>query len=830
MRRTLPLLLAATVWAEPRIPAGSAEINRALDRLPVLGSVLMIAAHPDDENTALLAWCAKGRNYRTAYLSLTRGEGGQNLIGPEQGELMGLIRTQELLMARRIDGASQLFTRAIDFGFSKTADETLAKWGREAILGDVVWNIRRFQPDVIVLRFSGTPRDGHGQHQASAMLGREAYDAAADPARFPDQLTEVKPWRPKRILHNLPAFTPEMIKAAEATPGKIEIDLGEYDPLSGYSYSEIAGMSRSLHRSQAMGWPERKGSVRDFLRVTGGEPAQSDLFDGIDTSWARVPGGAAVAVQLESARRAFDPRKPESIVGPLLAVRAAIAKLDGPWPRIKLGETDALIAQAAGLWLDAAASRAVYSPGDTVPVQATAILRAHGIQARLLGVSVEDQRPEPSPGPLAYNKPVTRSLNIRLDAQRPYSQPFWIEQPPDGTIYRTGSRARVGPPDTDPFLEGTFRVEIQGQELVFTRPVVYRTVDPALGELTRSPVVAPAVAVEFAERPLMFTSAHSRQVTLRLKSNRAGVSGTVSIEAPAGWKAEPASAPFSLTSDGETAAAVFTVTPPALPFVEKLRAVARTGGTEIRHGMRVVSYGHIPPRTVFPAAEAPVVRTDAKVLARRVGYVMGAGDDVPQAVRQLGCEVALLEDSDLAGADLSKFDAIVTGVRAYNVRPALHANQQRLLDYAAAGGTLIVQYNVAPSGFFSGRDQASLDRIGPYPIKLGLGRITVEDAPVRALNQDHPLLQAPNRITAADYSGWVQERGLYFASEWDPRYTPLWEIADPGEKPLQGGTLFARHGKGVYIFTPVSWFRQLPAGVPGAYRLFANLLSAGQVR
>ncbi len=822
-RFLLTAILCAAALAEPRAPSGSGETRRAIERLRTLGSVLMIAAHPDDENTALLAYFAKGRNLRTGYLSLTRGEGGQNLIGSEQGELMGLIRTQELLMARRIDGAEQFFTRVIDFGFTKTVDETLAKWGGEEALGDVVRVIRRFQPDVVVLRFSGTPRDGHGQHQASAMLGRQAFLAASDPARFPTQ--QLAPWKAKRLLYNMPGFTRQMQEEAAKTADKIELDVGEFDPLSGFSYGEIAGMSRSLHRSQAMGAPERKGSMRDFLRVIEGEPARDGPFDGIETTWNRVAGGEAVEEALAQAARSFDAARPQASVPALIEARRRMASLKGPWPEAKLREADEAIAQAAGLALEAVAPRATFAPGASVELRATAIARARGVEASVVSVSIGTGRGEGSA--LEYNKPATWTLRAAAPAR--YSQPFWLEKPLKGARYDIADPARIGAADDAPPWTAEFALKVAGQDLRVWRPVIHRYVEAARGELARMPVVAPPVAVEFAERALVFPSIDSREVTVQVRANRAGASGELAIEAPAGWSVAPASAKFALEDDGEVAALKFRVTPPAAASVASLAASAKIDGVIVRHGMRTIEYDHIPPRTVFPEAVAKVVRTGARVLARNVGYVMGAGDDVPRSLRQLGCEVTLLGADDLASGDLSRFDAIVTGVRAYNTRKDLRANQQRLFDWVSKGGTLVVQYNVPPGGFMGG-DPALLSKIGPYPLKTGSGRITVEEAAMRPLKPDHPLLQAPNRIEPADYEGWIQERGLYFASDFDPRYEAIWEMSDPGEKPQQGGTLYTRHGEGVYVFTPLAWFRQLPAGVPGAYRIFANILSAGKVR
>ena len=824
------LLIPVFAWAQPYRPeAGSLRVKHGIEKLQRLGSVLMIAAHPDDENTAMLAYLAKGRKMRTAYLSLTRGEGGQNLIGAEQGPLMGLIRTQELLAARRIDGAEQFFSRAIDFGFSKTADETLAKWGRQAVLSDAVWVIRRFQPDVVLLRFSGTPRDGHGQHQASAIIGKEAFTAAADPNRFPEQLKYVKPWQAKRLYFNVFSFNRQMEQEAEALQGRITVDAGQYDPELGMSYGEIAGISRSQHRSQGMGAAERKGPMPQYFTWVAGDKATSDLFDGIDTTWSRVSGGGAdVGAMLATADKSFDVEKPEATVPALLAARRKIAELakQQQWAKFKLSELDELIAEAAGLWFDVSTPQQIFTAGGAMKLQVNALNRSR-LPVSLTRLQVNGGPAMTDAKTLEFNKPMQLPYEVPL-AQGSYNQPFWLRAQPGETMYKIADQLLIGVPDLGSGYTAHASLTVSGEAIGIERPVVNRYVDQVRGELTRPVIVAPVVAVGFSERSLVFPSAAARQIEVQLRANQGSVSGELRIEAPAGWRVQPPARQFSIDDAGAMEIAQFTVTPPAKDSAGDLRAVAKVGGVDIHNDMRIIDYEHIPAQTVFNESRAAVVRTDARTLAKRVGYVMGAGDDVPAALRQLGVDVTFLTSDDLARTELSGFDAIVTGVRAYNVRKDLRANQTRLLDYVQKGGTLIVQYNVAPGGFNAGNPRL-LDKIGPYPMQVSGDRVTVESAPLKPTRPDQFLLQAPNHISERDYEGWVQERGLYFARTWDPHYTPLWETSDPGEKPSQGATLYTRYGKGVYIFSPMSWFRQLPAGVPGAYRLFANLLSAGKV-
>ncbi len=830
--KSLALLLCSFLLAPAFAQApfsGTPAIEQSLKKLTVLGSVLLIAAHPDDENTAILAYYARGRQMRTGYLSLTRGEGGQNLIGPEQGDLLGLIRSHELLAARRIDGAEQYFTRAIDFGYSKTPEETFAKWGRERILSDVVWVIRRFRPDVVILRFSGTPKDGHGQHQVSAILGKEAFFAAGDPSRFPEQLKFVEPWKARRLLFNTFSFTREQEKDAAAAPGRIEVDTGAYNPVLGVSYSQIAGMSRSMHRSQGMGASQRPGPSRQFLVPVAGDAPAKDALDGIDTTWERVPGGAEIGRILAEAVRTFEPEHPERTIPLLLKAHPLIAAIHDPWASEKLVELHEAIALCAGLWLDANADSYAVVPGATVEVGYTALNRS-AFPMALDSLTLEGMGGESRTDThdathdaahrtaLPPNQPVNAQLKYAVPADQPYSQPFWLREPKQGDTYTISDQRMVGLPDDPPLLNLRFGMEAGGVAFDLVRPVRHRYVDRVDGEQTRALTVVPPVALNLPQDVVLFPNGDARRVEIEVHANVPKVAGDVRLALDAGWSAEPVSRAFEQAQAGQQQPLAFEVTPARGPDPPAwLRGVARVGDREIGVGMQVISHPPLPPLTVFPPAVVRLVRADVRVTARKVGYVMGAGDQMPDAIRQMGCEVTLLTPSDLEQRDLSEFDAIVTGVRAYNTRADLRVNLPRLLDYLRNGGKLIDQYNVT---------DGSLVPMGPYPFKVGRERVSVEEAPVTFTNPGNPLLSTPNEITQKDFEGWIQERGLYFASEWDARYQTVLESHDPGEKPLAGGMLYARYGKGVYIFSGYSWFRELPAGVPGAYRLFANMLSA----
>jgi LmbE family N-acetylglucosaminyl deacetylase len=811
------------------IESGSGAIQESLERLNVLGSVMMIAAHPDDENNPVLVYFARGRKIETSYLSLTRGEGGQNLIGSEQSDELGVIRTQELQEAARIQGSTQWFTRAVDFGFSKTPEETIAKWDRETVLRDTVWVIRKLRPDVVILRFSGTPRDGHAHHQASNFIGKEAYAAAADPRKFPEQLKYVQPWQAKRLIFNmLTFFGGKQELEAEQTPGRIAMETGLYDPRLGFSYAELAGVSRSNHKTQGFGFAERKGAQRMYFQVLAGEPAKEDLFDGIDTSWARVRGGAPVGALIAKAIDQFNPRNPAAIAPVLVDARELAAKLDDPWARLKLKQIDEAIALCAGLWVDLNPAVEMATPGQAVSITANAIVRSTAtVEWRGVRLSSGERA---DGAKLAFNQMAERKIEWTIPANEPLSQPYWLRAPKErqGAIYAITDQTLVGMAENAPVRTATFTFALNGKEFEIERPLRRRSVDRVQGELTRAFKVAPPVALKFTEDVLLYAKAAPRKVTVEARANRAGVTGMLKLKAPRGWKVDPAEQPVKIEAAGEQASYVFNVSPVDGAADATLEAVCTVGGQDFAAGMDTIRHSHIEPQTLFPAARARLVRVNVEVSAKRVGYITGAGDEVPAALKQLGVTVDLINEGALASADLAPYDALVVGVRAYSVRGDLKANHGKLMEYVSNGGTLITQYNIA-EGLSFGSNRGDLERVGPYPLKISRDRVTVEEAPVEFLAKDHPLLQSPNRISASEFAGWVQERGLYFASEWDPKYTPLFSMNDPGEKPLQGGTLVARHGKGTYIYTSLAWFRQLPAGVPGAYRIFANFLSAKAV-
>ncbi|MFI5198165.1 MAG: PIG-L family deacetylase [Thermoanaerobaculia bacterium] len=839
-----PVLLAAFPAETP----DAAEIRLALAKLNVVGGVLYVAAHPDDENTAFLAWASREKLVDAGYLSMTRGDGGQNLIGTESGELMGVLRTQELLAARRLDGAKQFFSRAIDFGFSKSPDEALAIWGKEQILADTVRVIRTFRPDVIVTRFPTTGEGGHGHHTASAILAVEAFKAAGNPSRFPEQLKTLTPWQPKRILWNVFRFGADTPRKDE--PGQISADLGAYNALLGRSYTEIAALSRSMHKSQGFGSAERRGTWLNDFKVVAGAPAEKDLFEGIDLSWKRMgPRGEEIQRMLRKAEEGFQPLHPEASVADLvgayaLVESAAIAERDGAnSPSKKSAETgsaeanrrgegpkqtDPLLVRkqsdiadairaCLGIWVEAVATEPSAAPGTSVRV-ATMILNRSPRPATLESVSVTYAGTPGEGGALAPNEPLRREISLTLPGDVETTEPYWLRERPGKGLFTVKDPALIGLPENPPPLVARFMVRVDGVSVLFEAPVVFRRTDRVKGEIYEPFVITPPVMATFDEKVYAFGTEKPKKVRVTLTGG-AAVSGVLRLKTEAGFSASPAEVPFSFQARGEEKPVTFTVTPPAGAAASTLVAEAVVGGRVFSRGLVRVDYPHILPQTLFPPAEAKVLRLDVKAPQAPVGYVMGSGDEVPEALRQMGYTVTLLSDDELENGDLSRYAAIVTGIRAYNTRPRLKQAQTRLVDYVEKGGTLVAQYNTS--------GDLVTEQLGPYPLKLSRDRVTVEEAPVRFVNPASSLLTFPNRLTAADFDGWVQERGLYFPGTWDPRYETAIETHDPGEGEKPGGLLFARVGKGAFVYTGYAFFRQLPAGVPGAYRLFVNLVSAG---
>ncbi len=803
------------------------QIHEAIQKLNFLGSVLYVAAHPDDENTRLISYMANQVKARTAYLSLTRGDGGQNLIGPEIRELLGVIRTQELLAARRTDGGEQIFTRANDFGFSKHPDETLAIWDKEQVMSDVVWAIRKFKPDVIINRFNHrTPGTTHGHHTTSAMLSVDAFDLTADAKHYPDQLQYVSTWQPKRLFFNTSWWfygSKENFEKADKS-NFLTLDTGSYYPTTGLSNSEIASLSRSQHKSQGFGSTGTRGKQPEYIELIKGTlPAdKTNLFDGIDTSWNRIKGGKAIGAILNSVEKEFDFQNPAAVLPQLVAAYQLIDTLeDEHWKTIKTKEIKKIIAACAGLYLETVSTAAHTTYGSKLTIHAEAINRsASTIQLQSIAIPALSIT-KATATRLENNISFKDTFTAIIPSSLPYTSPYWLTQKGTLGMYTVTDRTLIGNPETLRNIQATFSVAIDGVTIPFYREVVYKTNDPVKGEVYKPLEIVPKVAVRLEDKVSIFANSTPKKIPVTLTSAIDNVAGTLQLKIPEGWQVTPQTVEFSLAQKGAAQTISFTVTPPAHQHEGYITPIATVGQKTYTDEVVTMDYDHIPYQTVILPSETKVVRLDIQKKGQHIGYIEGAGDIVPESLQQIGYTVTTIAPTDITAENLTRFDAIVVGIRAYNTVEALKFKQPILLDYVQNGGNLIVQYN-------TNRRLKVTDQLGPYPLKLSRDRVTDEAAAITFLAKEHPVLNTPNKITSQDFEGWVQERGLYFPNEWADAYTPILAANDKNESPKKGGLLVAKHGKGYYVYTGLSFFREFPAGVAGAYRLFANMLSLGK--
>jgi LmbE family N-acetylglucosaminyl deacetylase len=817
-------VIAAALWVTGAASANAMEaamdagtLAHELDRLASTVRVLYVAAHPDDENTRLLAHLANERHATVAYLSLTRGGGGQNLIGPEQGELLGMLRTEELLAARRLDGAQQRFTRAIDFGFSKSADESLAVWGREEILADTVWTIRSFRPDVILTRFDENPPN-HGHHTASAILAREAFTAAADPQRFAEQLDRgVEPWQATRLMHNLSTWRPVVIPE-----NALAVDVGGYDPRLGLSYGELAAISRSQHKSQGFGRAGERGTILEHLVPLAGQAATDDLFDGIDTTWARYGEGAEPLVAaLATARSSLARDRPEAALPALLEVRAALDSLpDDPRVVDARHAADALMLRSIGLFARANAASPVAAPGASVKVELELVVRRPA-EVRLVAATFPGAEREELDRPLRTEETFRQASSVSIPYDAPVGAPFWLRRDPHPGRYAVDEATEVDLPRETPPLAVNVDLGLGERVLLLRVPVVHAWTDRVHGERERRFLVAPPLTVTPLRDAVLSVNGAPTTLALRVRANRAVDNAILEVQAGRGWTTTPASQELSFGKAGEERVVEVTLTPGIDAGATQVRPVLRVDDREWTWREDVIDYPHVPLQQVFRPAHVHAATVDLASTDGIVGYVEGSGDTLVDDLSHVGVRIERIDDATLLAGDLQGYRVIVVGIRAYNVRDALRRAHSRLVEYAERGGTVIVQYMTSTEW------DPLPGPVGPYPLQIGRGRVTDEGAAMRPVAAAEPLLAAPNRIAAGDFDGWVQERGLYFAETWDERWRPVLALRDPGENEQQGALLVAEVGSGRWVYTGLAFFRQLPAGVPGAYRLFANLLEAG---
>jgi LmbE family N-acetylglucosaminyl deacetylase len=819
-------LVYSTVFSQTAPPSDIGTIQQNLKKLNILGSVLYIAAHPDDENTRLLAYLAQEKHYRTGYLSLTRGDGGQNLIGTEQSELLGLIRTQELLAARRVDGAEQFFSRANDFGFSKNPEETLRFWDKDKVLGDMVWVIRNFRPDVMICRFPTTGEGGHGNHTASAILAQEAFSAAADPKRYPEQLKYVAVWQAKRLLWNTFNFG----TTNTTSPDQFKINVGGYNPLLGKSYGEIAAESRSNHKTQGFGSAKQRGDAFEYFKTILGDAPKTDLMDGVDVSWNRTPFGIPIGAQIDEITKAFNSDAPQASVPALVALLGDVDQTVATnkafqtvrltevansgydyWHKQKTKELKDLIAACAGLWFEAYVDQPAYALGDNITIHAQ-VIKQSDAAVNFGGVSlIRSEIASTKYEPLIQDELKTLSQTAKANK---LSQPYWLELPHGTGSYTISDDLKVGNPENPdaPSVDYTFK--IAGHQIDYVRKLVYKYVDPARGEIYQPLAITPPVTANIAEKLYVY---EPQTVQIKLKSFTTA-NGSIILKPVSGWKINPQKIDFSGKNKGDEWTVSFTIAPTDTKTkTSVLQAEVIANGKTFSLGLLDIRYNHVPAITIFPQAQAKLVNIDLKTAGKKIGYIAGAGDLIPESLREIGYEVHQLTESEIINGDLSVYDAIITGVRTYNVNERLAYEQPKLMVYVKNGGNLLVQYN--------NNNGLVTREIGPYPFTVVNQRVTEEDAKVTITEPASPLLNYPNKITDADFNGWIQERGLYFVDNIDSRYSTPLQMNDTGMAPNNGSLIATNFGKGRYVYTSLAFFRQLPAGVPGAYRLFINLLS-----
>jgi LmbE family N-acetylglucosaminyl deacetylase len=798
----------------------SSEIFQHIKALNFLGNVLYIAAHPDDENTSLITYFSKDINANTTYLSLTRGDGGQNLIGAELGAKLGLIRTQELLNARKIDGGHQWFTRAIDFGFSKTPEETLQVWDKDQILSDVVWAIRKHRPDVIINRFDHrTSGNTHGHHTSSALLSMEAFDLAADKQEFPSQLQHVKPWQPKRSFFNTSWWfygSEEAFKKADKT-NFIELDINTYYPLQGLSNNEISALSRSQHQSQGFGNIGSRGEKAEYIEFIKGEPMQDkNPFSGIDTSWKRNPEGEAIGLILGKVEKEFDFKNPWKSVPQLLEAKTLIEAIeDNFWRDQKRKEIKTIIEACLGLFVEARTEHAYTNPGENTEVTFEFINRSPEL-VELKSVTYNNQTINVRPRILntSINHNVSRQLTI--NSEENFTTPYWLKNTPKVGLYTVEDQNLIGLPETPKPVNFTFQFEINGTPFQVEKPLVYKYQDPVKGEVYQDFEILPKASLNLDKSTYIFKNSNPKTIEVSLKAYAETLKGRLKLDVPKAWKIEPKHYDVTLKKLGEQKTFTFEIQPNSFGEVD-VSPLFKVKDEVLSHKISTLAYDHIGTHTFVSTSKAKLVNLNLNLSPKKIAYVVGAGSSIPSHLEDIGYEVAMVQPKEISKELLSTFEVVIMGIRAYNIHDELKFKQDILFQFVEDGGTLIVQYNKNRG--------LKTQHLAPYPMQVSRDRVTEEDAEVSFINPKHPLLNSPNKIEQKDFEGWVQERGLYFPDQWSQELTPVLAMADQNESPKLSSILHANYGKGNYIYTGLSFFRELPAGVAGAFKLLVNLIS-----
>lgn len=796
----------------------SSEIYLKMQKLDVLGSALYIAAHPDDENTRLLSYLANEKKWRTAYLSLTRGDGGQNLIGTEQSEKLGMIRTQELLAARRVDGAEQYFTRAFDFGFSKNPEETFRIWKKDSVLADMVWVIRNFQPDIIITRFPTDGSGGHGHHTASALLAEEAMDAAADPNKFKEQLLYVKPWKVKRLIWNGFNFG-----NAPQSDGKdfTKLDIGDYNELLGKSYGEIASMSRSQHKSQGFGVPMQRGSIKETFKYVKGDSVKSNILEGINDSWSRLQGAKSVSKLTQKLLKEYNPNQPDLSIPLLQAIENELMKLDNSyWRNQKLKEVQGLIFSCAGLFFDSYANEYVANRNERLKFSIQAINRSTQ-SIKLVQVKSNSGFDSVFNKNLENNILLNYSTNQIIAESISYSNPYWLTEKPSQGLFHVANQQLIGVPNPIAALQIEYVFEINSKRYTSTKSLKYKWTDPVKGELQRDVEVLPAVSIQALDKNIILGKNElNKKIKLSVQNFKTIDKAILRIRSNGNVKISPAEIEFSSSQSNAVLNFEFDLIF-ASSEIQSLELIPEVIIANKVYSSKVerIEYDHIPVQVQVVPTKIRLEKTDIIVKGKRAGYIIGAGDEIPEALKQLGFEVTMIDETYLNTKELNDFDVIVAGIRLYNTNENMKNHYNKLMKYVESGGNYVVQYNT--SNFISNVSS----KVGPYDFQITRDRITDEHAKMNFINPADKILTYPNKISEKDFEDWVQERGLYFLSKVDPQYRKVFSGNDPNEKTSDGILITCAYGKGTFTYTGISFFRQLPAGVPGAYKLFANIIS-----
>ncbi|GAB2634287.1 PIG-L family deacetylase [Belliella aquatica] len=789
----------------------SSKLYHDLLKLKETKRILFVAAHPDDENTRLISYLANGEHAQVAYLSLTRGDGGQNLIGKELGIELGMIRTHELLQARKTDGGRQFFTRALDFGFSKNPNETLNNWEKDKLLSDVVWIIRNFQPDIIINRFNTTPGTTHGHHTTSAILSSEAFAISGDTQAFPEQLKLTDTWQAKRLFWNAynwgGQYEPDSEKRFHVFP------VGDYNPLLGTTYSQIAADSRTMHKSQGFGSTSQIGAGNDFIEQLNGESFKNNPFEGIPNRWEKIENGVKIEVAIQNALSSFDFIKPKNNVKHLLAIKKLMdaSKNEEKWFLEKKSVINQLILSSLGVKTEFIIKKEIGYPGEEIETEllfnnpSNFPINVKSAKNSIFDVQINKVAIE--------NKPLNQAIKISIPTNYPVSQPFWLENTLDNSLFDVDDIQQIGQPINQASIFSDVTLEIDGQAIYLNLPLMYKYNDQVDGEIKQPFTLVPEINLNLDKQHVFLVEGANPELNIEVTFKNNFIEGELNLDGLDKNQYQV----LSVERDDRRKRVIYKVK--ILDSNQEKRSIVASFKTKdnrvFNQDTKRILYKHIPNLTYFTSTSFDLIKMNIKVSGQKIGYINGAGDDVPDILKNLGYQVSYLENGDIRKDNFKEFKTIVIGIRAFNTNQALASNVDQLMEYVKEGGNVIVQYNTS--------SPLLTREMGPYPFSLSRDRVTVEGSPVEA-DFAHSILSYPNQIDASDFEGWVQERGLYFTSNWDSNYSTPFTMQDPGEKASQGSLLFTKYGEGTYTYSGISWFRQLPAGVPGAIKIFVNLI------